>query len=153
MKSVIFVIGMLVLLAWEAAILHMDYFLRVTDHYTLYYDGRPMMSHVEKGPVVDEVTGYANLVPGVIAGTSTQGYFLAVPDGAVSFFASESGWRTACYDRAGREPGFLAKPSRTEFPMFWKLQVLLIAVALGWLFLFRPRQPKASAPGESLGSP
>lgn len=151
MRSLIFIIGILGLVAWEAGITHMDYCVRVTDYYDISnspYDNRwAVMSHADKGPVIDNVTGYTTLKPGIAVGSSSQGYFIAVPDGTVTFFDSEPNWWTACYELTEAEPGGLIVPSRTESVEFWKLQMLVMAVTFGWLFLFRPRTHRRSPTG------
>jgi hypothetical protein len=141
MRIVWFWIGVAVIAACEAAALQMDYVLWVSDEYTIHSSVKnsrwAAMQHIEKGTVIDNVRNYGRLRPGTIAGMSDGGYFLAKPNGDVRLFEKESEWRTACYNLAGAEPGALMAPSRTEFPFFWKVQVLVMCACLGWLILFR----------------
>jgi len=140
-SRVLFILGMLVLVICEFAILYMDYDIRLTDRYKVinspHRSGRAALEASEGGIVVENVEGYAILKPGILAGSSEGRYFLGQPKGVIRWFDTESDWRTACYEAAEIEPGALAEPSRLEYPMFLKLQMLLLACAISWLFLFR----------------
>jgi hypothetical protein len=118
----------------------MDYFIRVSDGYIIYnsprHEGWAEMSHSVEGLVVENVRAYGTVVGGIVTGRSNDGYFVALPDGIVSFFDSESSWGSGCRELAGSDPPKLKEPSRMDYPLWWKFQVVAIVMAACWLALF-----------------
>lgn len=140
LKRVVLWLALIALGLWEAGILRMDYFIRVTDHYAIYnsprHEGWAEMSHSLEGLLVENVLAYGLLAGDNVAGRSGQGYFVALPSGVVRFFQDEDSWVAGCRALAGGAPPELRKPSRTACALWWKFQALVGAAALCWLWVF-----------------
>jgi hypothetical protein len=145
MKAILFLVGIVVLIAIELVLFQMDYSLRVTDRYVI--TNHPSVSTWnalvadQRDIVVENVKGFDVLTSSIIAGESDDGYFLATPAG-IDLFSSEREWRDHCYQRTQKEPGFLYRPSRADFAWFWKGQTIVVASGLCWVYLFLPRCKK-----------